>query len=257
MAACALHAIVRPLSLDHSTSPQGKTMALAASKHDIRRNPLAEWVTAVIQFIQARRALVAGVALALILAAGATAGYLWYQGKQEAQARKVLAEAQGALRPEAPGPEGKPVEPKTDEALKLLQQVADRYAGTPSAEEAVIRLGNIEASRGKREAASEHYGRYLREYPRGRFAMMAVIGRAYSLETGGDLDGAAKTLAAGLDRHAQNPLAGEAYTALARIHEQQKNVEAATKLYNQIVEKFPGTRWAQHAASRLDAIKPK
>ncbi len=230
-------------------------MAIAVSKRETSRNPLADWVVSVIQFVQTYRTpVLAGLAAVVILAVAA-GGYVWYQGRRGGQARKSLAAAMLALRSDTGAPT--PAPPKTDEAMKLLQQVADQYRGTEGAEEALIRLGNLNADANKPDAAADAYGRYLREYPRGRFAMMAAIGRSYALESKGDLDGAAQTLSRAVEQSPDSPLAGEAYATLGRIYESQKKPEAATKIYNQIIEKFPATQWAAQATFRLGALRSK
>jgi TolA-binding protein len=227
-------------------------MAAAVSKQEIRRNPLAEWVVAAVQFVRARWQLALAVLLGIVVLLGALAGYSWYQDRREAQARRVVADAELALRGDAAG-----TPPKTEEAAKLLQQVADSYRGTASAEEALIRLGNLHYAEKKHDAAAEAYGRYLADYPRGRFVLMAAIGRAYALEAKGDLEGAARSVAEALDRQKANPLAGEAYTTLGRLYEAQKRPDEAAKLYNEIIDKFPQTQWAQNATYRLTVLKAK
>jgi TolA-binding protein len=227
-------------------------MAPAVSKQEIRRDPLTEWVISAIRFVQTRRWLVVGGLLALVLLGLIAGGYTWYQGRREAEARGILAQSQLAGRGDSTE-----AAPKTDDTVKLLQQVVEQYPRTASAEEALIRLANLDAVADKQDAAAEAYGRYLRQYPRGRFAMMAVVGRAYALEKKADLEGAAQTLSEGLDRTPNDPLAGEAYIALGRVYESQNKPEAAAKTYNQVIEKFPDTQWAQHATSRLSAVTSK
>jgi predicted negative regulator of RcsB-dependent stress response len=227
-------------------------MTPGVSKQEIRRDPLTEWVIVAIRFIRTRRWLVIGGLVGTLVLGLLAGGYTWYQDRRESEARALLAKSQAAGRAEP-----KDAAPKPEESAKLLQQVIEKYPRTASGEEALIRLANMDAAAGRLDPAADSYARYLREHPKGRFIMMAVIGRAYALEKKGDLAGAAQTLSDGLDRAASDPLAGEAYIALGRVYESQKNVEAATKAYNQVMEKFPDTQWAQHATSRLSAIAPK
>jgi len=208
-------------------------------------------MAAAVAFVRARRTLVLAVLAGLLVLAGALAAYSWYQGRREADARRLLSDAEAAVR----GPAGG--EPKTGEATKLLQQIADRYRGTASAEEALIRLGNLQYAAKKPDEAAEAYGRYLREYGRGRFTLMAAIGRAYALEAKGDLAGAAQTLSDALEREKSNPLAGEAQTTLARLYEAQQKPDEAARLYNEIIDKYPQSQWAQNATQRLTALKVK
>ncbi|MFB3817351.1 MAG: tol-pal system YbgF family protein [Candidatus Methylomirabilales bacterium] len=192
-------------------------MAAAVSKQEIRRNALAEWVVAAVQFVRRRWQMVLAALMGIVVLVAAWTAYSWYRGRREAEARKVVADADLALRGDSSG-----TPPKTEEAAKLLQQVADNYKGTASAEEALVRLGNLHYAGAKHDQAAEAYGRYLADYPRGRFVLMAAIGRAYALEAKGDLDGATRALSEAVDRQKSNPLAGEAYTTLGRLYEAQK-----------------------------------
>jgi TolA-binding protein len=227
-------------------------MASAISKHDIRRNPLAEWLGLVIRFVREQRTvLLAVVAVVAVIAVGGAA-YWWYQSHQEREGSVALAEAQAALRGEKPGAQGNP-----DESMKRLQSVAQRYRGTESAEEALIRLGNLQFDNGKLDDAKATFGDYLNTYPRGRFILMAGLGKAYTEEAKGDLQGGAQTLSDILNRRNDSPLAGEAYSALARMYEGLKKTDDAMRVYNQIVERYPQTSWAQNALDRMSSLKTK
>jgi predicted negative regulator of RcsB-dependent stress response len=227
-------------------------MASAVSKHDLRQNVLVNAVVTVIRFLQARRGLALAVLGAIVVVGLAGAGYWWHQDRREGEASRLFAQAENAARPEGPDKPGKP-----EEAATLLLQVADRYRGTLSAEEALLRLGNLQYSAGKMDAASDAFGRYRREYPRGRFVVMGAIGQAYALEAKGDFQAAAQALTETLDRQKDQPIAGEAYTALARLYEELKKPEDATRVYRQIVDRYPQTQWAVNATQRLSAIKSK
>lgn len=48
--------------------------------------------------------------------------------------------------------------------------------------------------------------------------------------------------------------AGELYS-IARFEEKQTNLEHATKLYQEILGKYPQTSWGPKATQRLEAIK--
>ena len=48
--------------------------------------------------------------------------------------------------------------------------------------------------------------------------------------------------------------AAELYS-IAEFEEQQFNVEHATELYQEILEKYPDTSWAERATKRLDGLR--
>lgn len=227
-------------------------MASAISKKEIRRNPLADWLVVTVRFVQARRTAVLAALVALGLLAAAGYGYWWYQERREDEASRALARAHATIRAEQPGTPG-----NRDEAMKRYREIAEQYRGTRSAEESLIALGNLQFEAGKMDDAVGSFGEYLTIYPRGRFRVMAGLGKAYAQEAKADLQGAAKTLSELLDRDKDDPLAGEAYMALARMYEGLKKPDEAMRVYGQVVERFSQTQWAQHALQRMSALKAK
>lgn len=227
-------------------------MASAISKKEIRRNPLADWLVVTVRFVQARRTAVLAALVALGLLAAAGYGYWWYQERREDEASRALAGAHATFRGEQPGTPG-----NRDEAMKRYREIAEQYRGTRSAEESLIALGNLQFEAGKMDDAVGSFGEYLTIYPRGRFRVMAGLGKAYAQEAKADLQGAAKTLSELLDRDKDDPLAGEAYMALARMYEGLKKPDEAMRVYGQVVERFSQTQWAQHALQRMSALKAK
>ena len=227
-------------------------MTSAFSKQEMRRNLLVEWLVVTVRFVQARRTAVLAALVALGLLTAAGFGYWWYQERREDEASRALARAHSTLRGEQPGTPGNP-----DEAMKRYREIAQQYRGTRSAEESIIALGNLQFEAGKMDDSIGIFGDYLTTYPRGRFRVMAGLGKAYAQEAKGDLQGAAKTLSELLDRDKDDALAGEAYMALARMYEGLKKPDEAMRVYGQVVEKFSQTQWAQHALQRMSALKTK
>jgi predicted negative regulator of RcsB-dependent stress response len=227
-------------------------VASSISKQEIRRNPLAEWVGATVRFVQAHRAAVVAALAALAIGASVAGGYWWQQQRKEEEASRLLAKAVSAIRGDQPGSAGNP-----DEASKALQQVVKEFPETRSGEEALLALGNVQYSAGKMDEALASFSQYLTAFPRGRFTLMAGLGKAYAQEAKGDLQGAAQTLSQVLERGKDDPLAGEVYMTLARVYEEMKKRDDATRVYGQVVEKYAQTRWAQYALQRMSALKTK
>jgi tetratricopeptide (TPR) repeat protein len=227
-------------------------MPRETSKQDIRRNPLADWVIAGVRYISGHRTLIIALIAAAAVIAGAMGVFFWYEGRQEAEAQKALAGAEKALGIDKPG-----ATPNTDEASKRLSEVAAQYPRTVAAQEALIRLGNFRFDDKKYDDAIAAFSQYLSQFPRGKFRAMAAIGKAYAEEAKGDLEGANKTLNAIVASAPNDPLAGEAYSTLARTYESLKKPEDALRVYGQIAEKFPQTQWAQNALQRMSVLKAK
>jgi outer membrane protein assembly factor BamD (BamD/ComL family) len=222
------------------------------SKQDTRRNPLVVWVGTALQFGQGHKALVGGILAGALVATAAAGAYGWYQERQERAAQTLFVKAQAALIPDK---QGAPVNP--EEAKKVYAEIADGYPGTVSAEESLIRLGNLQYDGGKTAEAIVTFGRYLTTYPRGRFRVMAGVGKAYAEEAAGNLPAAEKTLSDLLPTVANDPLAGEAYSSLAHVYEAMKKPEEAARVYGQISERFAQTHWGQNAVQRMGTLKTK
>jgi TolA-binding protein len=187
-----------------------------------------------------------------VVAAAAAGAYAWYQERQERAAQTLFVKAQAALSPDK---QGAPVNP--EEAKKVYAEIVAAYPSTVSAEESLIRLGNMQYDGGKTAEAIATFGRYLTTYPRGRFRVMAGVGKAYAEEAAGNLAAAEKTLSDLLPTVANDPLAGEAYSTLAHVYEAMKKPEEASKIYGQIAERFAQTHWGQNAVQRMGALKTK
>lgn len=227
-------------------------MAKALGKEDVRRNPLAVWIANGVQFIRDHKRLVVGALAGVLAVAVAASVYTWYQARQERDAQRVLGTAQLARAGEAG------VGSKTpDQVRALYGEVASKYPRTVAAEEALVRLGDLEFQGGKYGEAIAAFGDYLTRFPRGRFLVMAGIGKAYAEEAKGDLPAAEKTLSRVVDRGKDDPLAGEAYSSLARVYEAMGKPEDAVRVYGQIADRFTQTHWAQNALQRMSVLKSK
>ena len=227
-------------------------MAKEISKEMARRNPLAIWVGHTIKFCQDRKGLVTVILVILVVCAGVVGGYSWYQARQEQDAQSVLGKAQTALQGQKPNTPA-----NVEEAKKLFEEVVSRFPGTVAGEEALVRLGNMQYEGGKYDEAIGTYGKYLQTYPRGQFRMLAGIGKGYAEEAKGDLPAAVRTVSDLVGTAKDDPMAGEAYTDLARLYEESKKPEDALRVYGEIAERFPQTRWAQQALQRMAALKAK
>ena len=227
-------------------------MAKELTKAEVRRNPLAEWVASALQVMQERKRLAAGILVAILVSAAGIGVYTWYRTQQEREAQGLLVRAYSAMWGDAPSAQRNP-----DEAKKVYAEVAAKYTGTVAAEEALIRLGNLQFDGSKYDEAVGTYGTYLATYPRGRFRVMAALGKGYAEEAKGELAAAEKTLSQVVETAKDDPLAGEAYSSLAHVYEAMKKPEDALRVYSEIAERFPQTHWGQNALQRMSALKSK
>lgn len=227
-------------------------MAKALSNQPIRQNALADWLVSAVRFAQARWTMIIAVLVALGVAGAAGGGYWWYQERQEDQASRALTGAHPGLV------EGQTMSPgNPDETIRRYREAVQQYRGTRSGEEGLIQLGILQASAGKVDDALGSFSEYLTTYSRGRFRVVAGLGRAYAQEAKGDLQGAAQTLSVLLERDRDDPLAGEAYISLGRAYEGLKKPDEAMRVYEQVVERYSQSQWAQRALERMSNLKQK
>jgi TolA-binding protein len=222
----------------------------AISKEELRRNVLAEWVGAGVAFVRGHRTAVLAVGIALVVTLIAGLGFHWYQERREREADRALAQAYSLLQSQNPQAPADPVE-----AMKQLRALVQRFPGTRGAEEALLRLGYLEYDGQKIDEAIATFEEYDRAYPRGRFRIMADLGRGYALMAKHNLDGAAQAFSDIMARSPKDPLVGEAYMSLARVYEAQQKPDEAVRIYGQVVEKFPQTNWSQEALQRMNALR--
>jgi TolA-binding protein len=222
----------------------------AIRKEELRRNVLAEWLGAGVAFVRGHRLAVMAVGIAVVVALIAGLGFRWYQERREREADRALAQAYELLQRQNPQTPADPVE-----AMKQLRALVQRFPGTRSAEEALLRLGYMEYDGQKLDEALATFEEYDREYPRGRFRIMADLGKGYALMAKHDLDGAARAFSDIMARDPKDPLVGEAYMSLARVYEAQQKTDEALRIYGQVVEKFPQTSWSQEALQRMNALR--
>jgi len=205
-----------------------------------------------VEFLVSRWRLVAAGLLVVILAGVGWFAYDWYRTGIERAGEGALVQAYQEIRKVEESPEK-----REEVAIAQLRQVVERHSGTKAAGESLMRLGNILYESGKHDEALEAFGRYLQAFPGGPHRVKAAIGKAYSEESKGDLAAAEQTLLAIISSAKGDPLLGEAEIGLARIYEALKKTDEASKLFGQIVEKYPQSQWAQQATERLGSPKSK
>ena len=225
-------------------------MTAETNKEALRRNPVADWVSAVIEFFRVNRAVALGVVVIALVGGLGFGVYAWYQERQEADGRRALIAAIAKLRTDKPGEVA-----NRDEALRLLQGVVTAHAGTLAAEEALVRIGNYQYEAQKFDEALGTAAKYLQEYPRGRYRMMVAIAKAYAEEGAGKPDAAIKSLIEITSAGKDDPLAGEAFLNLGRLYEAQKKKDEALRIYSQVAERYPSSQWGQIAIQRMGRLK--
>lgn len=221
----------------------------------LRQNRLALRLEQAAAYIRARRIpfIRASVAAAVLLVAGT--GYWGLREWKERQAEDLLGEASVAARKLNRPETGKPLPTDAQFVVGRYLETARRYSGTRAAEVAQYQAANLFAAYGQLAEAIARYDKYLGTYPRGRFASLAALGKAYALENTGDLKGANAHYQLLIERFPEAAVTPDAYTGLARTAQGLNRPDEAAKAYTQVIEKYPQTPWGTAALDRLSGMK--
>jgi tetratricopeptide (TPR) repeat protein len=195
-----------------------------------------------------------------------------YSNKKEAQASRLLAQAQALLHPistEAEAGQPVPAEPQADpeeaaRALTLLQDVAENYKRTEAGKVARILLGQRYYEEGDYDAAIDTYEAFLKKAnPKPELKAMAREGLAYAHEAKEDFAQAAICYEQ-LSKSSLTNVQGWAYLGMARCYERLGEVQKATDAYRTLLADHPQHPKAEEARANiarltasLDAERPE
>jgi len=165
----------------------------------------------------------------------------------------------------------------TEEALQMLSRIADDFAkDSPIGEQALRLKADYHFQQGEFEEAELTYARIIRDYPRGRYAKIALlrsgesaIGRFRGVEFDeADLleaevyfedferrypqDAEANRIPQRLIR-VQESRAEKDYL-VGRYYERTRKIDAAAYYYRHVDRTYPQTTWAAEARNRLIAL---
>jgi tetratricopeptide (TPR) repeat protein len=179
-----------------------------------------------------QKIIFASIALILLISA---AGVWWWQGRQarESQAAALLLKAT---------------------EITAWQQIADEYAGTPSAPLALMRLAGEAREKSDWEKTLVSLERFIREYPSHSFLPAVQLSRAQVLEAAGKQD---EALLAYEKIHQAKPThlySGAAVLGLARIQQAKGNLTAARTLLSDFLATERASVFATEASQALKAL---
>lgn len=175
------------------------------SKSELREDEFVEWIMQAVEYVKERARLFVGGAVAVIAVIMA----IHYSIESKETNRLKAAALLGDVLMVEQG--GEPTE-----AIRLAEELASSYAGTPAAAQGIVLLAHLHYAQGRYAEARTYYQRYLDNYE-----PLDVL--AYAAQSG---------LGACLEAEGQFLAAAEHYEALAAqqagtIHEAMARMEAA------------------------------
>lgn len=217
-----------------------------------------------IEFARAHtRELILAVAavIALALLCWALSAYF---NRREAQASRLLAQAQGLLNPASPAVQGGqpvPAETKADpeaaaQALDILEDVAENYKRTSAGKVAQILLGQRYYEAGDYDAAADTYETFLKKGNRNpELKALAREGLAYAYEAKGEFAKAAISYEK-LSRSTRPHVQGWALLGMARCYEKLGEIKKAIDAYRTLVAEHPQHPKAGEARANIARLSP-
>ena len=189
--------------------------------------------------------------ISLLVLGAAFVTYNLYDNRQERQAALALHEARALYPPLLARPKlGKS---EVDSAITKLEEVIRRYPRTSSAFQATFYLGQIQYRLGDYSKAAQTFQYATRRASTPMFRELALMNLGNAQEAMGDCraaissyQGVAADKAIFQDR---------ALESTARCYEVLGDRAKAIDFYNQVLQKFPQTPWAEEIKDRLSRLQ--
>jgi tetratricopeptide (TPR) repeat protein len=241
-------------------------------RHHLKENELAQTLAAASDALAARRSLIVGIVLALLLVAGVVGGInVWRRGA-DAQADRMLADAMVAFNaPVIPATTtaSQPGEvpaaatlgatgsfateaAKLNAALPKLQATADAHPDTAAGITARYHYASSLASLGRHDEAIQSFDEVMSRAGRNTlYGRMALLGKADTQARAGQYDSAIATwteLAASPDQELPKDAI---LMELAKTYQASGKQEDARKTFTRIVDEYPTSPYVPEAKAGL------
>ena len=243
-------------------------------RHHLKENELAQTLTAASEVLAARKSLIVGIALTLLVVAGIVGGINVWRSGSDAQADRLLADAMVAFNaPVIPATTtaSQPGEvpaaatlgatgsfateaAKLNAALPKLKAAADAYPDTAAGITARYHYASSLASLGRHDEAIKMFDDVMSRSGRNTlYGRMALMGKADTQARAGQFDSAIATwteLAASAD---QDLPKDAILMELAKAYQASGKQEDARKTFTRIVDEHPTSRTWQRPRPRWGA----
>lgn len=202
-----------------------------------------------------RRGILAALGV-LLLAAGAVAGAIWYDARQEDEALTLHEEATRFYSVQAPD---KPAQAKknVDQAISLYRQVVEQFPHSDIAPYSLYQLGIALEQDKKHALAIEAYEKFVERH-RDMEAMLGLVYQrlGYASWVNGDREKAEQAFASVLSTPgALNK--DHALFELGKLEEAQSRPEGALARYQELMDTYPNSPLTNEATVLVKALGGK
>lgn len=213
------------------------------SRHDLKKNELADVVVVAVTWIKNNRNLffsIAGTVLAVIVLA---IFFFTRYHALNARANDKVSLAQGML-----------AQGQAAQASGQLDEVINRYSRTPAAAEARMVKAELLSSQGNYAEAEKTILPATTGGKPKTMIPLACASLGTIQENEGKYQEAVKTYNNFLDRFPDHYLAPRIYESLGRAYELLGSAADAKATYEKLATLYPASGWAQHAQERIAAL---
>jgi len=212
-----------------------------ATKAELEEDEFLEWVLRAIEYLKQRLQLFIGGAVAIVAVIAITSFMKTQRGEARERAATLLFEATLADR-----------SGQMDQVIRIGQQLIDDFAGTPSASQAMILLGNRFFSLGRYPDAQRLYRQYLDAHgDLDALVYAARTGLAACREAQGDLEGAARDYVRYADENPDSQPSALVLMQAARCYGQLGDAARRRETLERVTRQHPLTPVAQRAREQL------
>lgn len=210
------------------------------SRHDLKKNELAEIIGKAVEYIRNNRNLVYGVSATILGIVLLGVFFAVRMNTLKGRGEEKLAVAQGLIS------QGQP-----DQGFALLNELISSYSSGAIADQArmakadflVNRRNYLEAEQAMLPVAQN--GRPKKIIP------LALASLGAIQESAGKFQEAIATYNKFLEKYSDNFLAPKVLESLARVYEITGAADQARTTYERITTMYPGSQWFVHAQERL------
>src|SRR5687768_2053265 len=241
-------------------------------RHHLKENDLAQTLVAARQAVEARRGMLTGVLLAVLLGAVVIGGIVVWQQEDDARAEQLLADAMVTFNARVIPPSATPAQPgevpaaatlgatgsyateaaKLNAALPKLKAAADAYPGTEAGITARYHYASSLAALGKHAEAIQAFDEVVsRAGSDSLYSRMAQMGKADTQARAGQLNEAIATWKA-LASSTDEDLPKDAILMeLGKAYQASGNQAEARKAFTEIVDQHPTSPYVAEARTAL------
>lgn len=236
-------------------------------RQHLKSRPLAEFVAATTQAVDARRRQVLLISTAVAVVLVVVIGYVTWQSRIQTRAQTLLAEAMAVEDaqvgpPPAEAAEGTPQGPtfatqreKHEAALAKFRAVAEQFPSTDAGVFAQYRIGAALMALGQPGEAAAAYQRAIDGAGDGLYGQMARLGLAESQARQGRFDEAIAAFKEMAER-ADGPLPVDGLLMhLGRTYLEAGKTSDAQQTFDRLLRDFPNSPYTSEAQRELDELK--